>query len=231
MSERAPNPTVAHILPFAAWIVLMHFLDVPQLHPSWQYALRSAAGLALLVYAKPWRWYPALHGYNLPLAFIVGIAVYLAWVLPESPLAPDWLRSPYERWCVRPLGELRNPIEATPFAPAACGWGFTVIRALGSGLLIPFIEEFFWRGFLQRWVTGGDFWRQDAGRIDGVRFFLVAVVFGLEHMEWAAGIAAGLGYGWLYLRTRDIWAVGVAHAATNLLLAYHVVHTGSWQFW
>lgn len=231
MSERAPGPVLAHVLPFAAWLALMHFLDVPQLHPAWQYALRALLGLILFWYARPGRWYPKLHVYNLPLAMIVGVGVFLAWVIPESPLVPAWLSEPYLKWAVRPWGEFRNPIEAAPYSPSACGWPLTLVRLGGSGLVIAFIEEFFWRGFLGRWVMGGDFWRHDAGRIEPLRFVMVAVIFGAEHNEWLAGMVAGLAYGWMYVRTRDIWAVGVAHAVTNLLLGFYVVRTGAWQFW
>lgn len=231
MSDRPANPLLAHVVPFVAWIAVLHFLDVPQLKPSWQYAVRAAVGALLLVIYQPGRWYPRLHAYNLPLALIVGVGVFLIWVLPESPLAPAWLREPYLRWAVRPWGEFRNPIEAAPYAPSVCGWPLTLIRLFGSGLIIPIIEEFFWRGFMARWVMGGDFWRHDAGQIDFTRFLMVAAVFGIEHQEWLAGFLAGLAYGWMYMRTRDIWAVCLAHAVTNLLLGFYVIRTGAWQFW
>ena len=231
MRESGPSPLVAHVVPFAAWVALLHFLDMPQLAPAWQYAARAGAGVLLLAICRPGRWYPPLHAYNLPVAMIVGVGVFLLWVLPESPLVPEWISGPYERWAVRPFGQLRPPMDATPYAPAVCGWPLTAVRWLGSGLVIPVIEEFFWRGFACRWVMGGDFWRNDASQLDPLRFIVVSLVFGFEHQEWAAGIAAGLAYGWFYLRTRDIWAVSLAHAVTNLLLGFYVVRTGSWMFW
>ncbi len=70
-----------------------------------------------------------------------------------------------------------------------------------------------------------------AGDLDLTRFLMVAAVFGIEHQEWLAGFLAGLAYGWMYVRTRDIWAVSLAHAVTNLLLGFYVIRTGAWQFW
>ncbi len=231
MSERAPHPLVAHITPFVVWVAMMHFLDVPQIHPAWRYAAQTATGAVLLYALKPWRWYPALRAHNVPTALLAGVGVFLLWVLPESPLAPAGLRDIYQRWLVLPFGELRNPIEAAPYAPSYCGWPLTLIRAAGCGLVIPVIEEVFWRGFIQRWVMGGEFWRNDAAAVDGLRFLVVAVIFGAEHQEWLAGVVAGLAYGALYVRTRDLWAVALAHAVTNSLLSFYVIRTGSWLFW
>lgn len=226
-------PLLAHVLPFVAWIALMHFLDLPALSPAWAYAIRSALCLGLLIYLRPWRWYSRPSWRFFPLAALVGVVVFVAWIGLEHPAVARWgaLQELYLKWGVRPLGELRPEMKSLPFAPDACGWPLTIVRILGSGLIIGVIEEFFWRGFVYRWIFGGDFTRADPGRFVAAPFFLVAITFGLEHMEWLAGIIAGLAYGWLYLRTRDIWSAAFAHALTNLLLGAYVVATGQYQFW
>jgi uncharacterized protein len=227
------NPIWVHVLPFVAWIALMHFLDVPQLPPSWAYAIRSALCLGLLLFLRPWRWYEAPAWRHFPLAALVGVGVLVAWVGLEDPALARFgmLQDLYVKWGVRPLGELREPLENLPFAPEACGWPLTVVRILGSGLAIGVIEEFFWRGFLYRWMFGGDFTKVNPGYFSPLPFFAVAAIFALEHMEWLGGLVAGLAYGWLYLRTRDIWAVAFAHALTNLLLGVYVVMRGQYQYW
>ncbi len=229
----AASPLWAHVLPFAGWIALMHFLDVPQIPAAWAYAIRSVLCLGLLAYLRPWRWYGRPQVRHLPLAAAVGVLVLAAWVVLEDPAAARWgaLQELYVRWGVRPLGELREPLTRLPYAPETCGWPLAIARILGSGLVIGVIEEFFWRGFLYRWMFGGDFTRVDPGRYLALPFLAVAFIFGLEHMEWLAGIVAGLAYGWLFLRTRDIWAAAAAHALTNLLLGVYVVLRGQYQFW
>ena len=211
----------------------MHFLDVPQLPAAIAYALRSALSLGLFVYLRPWRWYARPAWHHVPLGAGVGVLVLILWVGLEDPAAAGWgpLQELYVKWGVRPLGELRPPLKALPYAPETCGWPLTIVRILGSGLVIGVIEEFFWRGFLYRWMFGGDFTQVDPGRYARLPFFAIALVFGLEHMEWLAGLAAGLAYGWLFLRTRDIWTVAFAHALTNLLLGAYVVARGQYQFW
>ena len=56
-------------------------------------------------------------------------------------------------------------------------------------------------------------------------------MFAVEHEQWFAGALAGIAYGWLYLRTRDIWAAAFAHVVTNYTLGWYVLTTQSYQFW
>ena len=85
----------------------------------------------------------------------------------------------------------------------------------------------------QSWgeMLGLDFTKVDPGRYAALPFMLVAIVFAAEHVEWFAGLLTGLLYGWLFLRTRDIWAAVLAHVVTNLMLGGYVLATGSYQFW
>lgn len=117
------------------------------------------------------------------------------------------------------------------YAPSVSGWGVALVRLVGSAFVISIIEEFFWRGFLYRWIQKVDFLSVDPGRLAWPAFLLTALIFGAEHTEWLAGIVCGLIYGYLYLKTRDIWAACIAHCVTNLLLGLYVLATGSYQFW
>jgi hypothetical protein len=225
------HPAAAHAVPFAVWIAVLFLLDGPALSPAWAYALRTGLGLAALLWFRPWRWYEPFRLRHVPLAVGVGVLVTAIWVAGESRWVPDPLREAYVKWAVLPLGKGREPLAALPYAPEVCGWPLTLVRLAGSAFVISFIEEFFFRGFLYRWMQGANFTQRDLGIFDPRVFLVVALVFGLEHPEWAAGIAAGLAYGWLAVHTRDIWAAGLAHAVTNLLLGLYVLATGSWQFW
>ena len=102
---------------------------------------------------------------------------------------------------------------------------------VGTGVAIAFAEEFFWRGYLLRAARTPDFLDVPVGSFHAVSFLAVTAVFAAEHAELAAGFAAGLAYGLLFLRTRDVWAACIAHAATNLLLGFYVLATGHWEFW
>jgi uncharacterized protein len=222
--------TWAHVAPFAAWLGLM---VLPGLAPAWNYALRTAVGLGLLVWFRPWRWYGRLGAAHVPAALLAGAGVFALWVLPESgwALRHPALHEAYLRWGVLPFGRPPAPLSVFPCAPEICGWPLTIVRIAGSALVIAPIEEFFWRGFAYRWMLAKDFLRVDPGKLHWGWLLVVSAVFGFEHDRWLAGILAGLVYGLLFIRTRDIRAACLAHVVTNLLLGVYVVMTGLWGFW
>jgi len=228
-----PRPVPAHVLPFVAWVAVMALCNRPA---AGCYAVRVAAGAACLVLLRPWQWYGPLRVRNVWPALLVGLGVFAVWIGPETRwVQTHWPRlfDAYRRFAVDlgGFGRLPAATGASPYAPGACGWPLTAVRLLGSALVIPVIEEFFWRGYAYRCLAGSDFVRVDLGRFAALPFLCVAVLFGLEHQRSLVGIAAGAAYGWLTLRTRDIWAAALAHATTNLLLGLFAITRGAYAFW
>jgi len=82
-----------------------------------------------------------------------------------------------------------------------------------------------------RWIESSDFQRVDPSQLGLKSFVISTILFGFEHNLWLAGIVAGLAYGWLYQRHRNLWSPIVAHAVTNGLLGVWVVATESWSYW
>ena len=117
------------------------------------------------------------------------------------------------------------------YAPEVCGWTLTIAKLLGSAFVISAAEEWFFRGFLYRWLRKGDFLSINPARYDAQAFWLVVLVFGLEHDRWLAGMMAGAVYGWLVLRTGRIGPAIVAHAITNLALGVYVILSRQYGFW
>lgn len=105
------------------------------------------------------------------------------------------------------------------------------IHMLGTSVIIAIIEEFFFRGFLYRWMLGSPFFKVDAGRLHWPMLMAISVFFGIEHFEWMAGIICGIVFGLLYIKTRDIWAAIIAHGTTNFLLGLYVIKYNAYQFW
>lgn len=113
----------------------------------------------------------------------------------------------------------------------AIRWELALPRLAGAALVVPIMEELFWRSFLLRWIDKPDFLALEPARLSLRALLIASVLFGLEHTLWFAGILAGLAYGWLYRASGNLWAPIAAHATTNLLLGVWVLSTGSWRFW
>lgn len=105
------------------------------------------------------------------------------------------------------------------------------MHMFGTTVIIAIIEEFFFRGFLYRWMQGSPFFRMDAGRLHWPLLLVISVFFGIEHFEWMAGIICGIAFGLLYIKTRDVWAAIIAHGTTNFILGLYVVNCNAYQFW
>ncbi len=249
-AKRMNRAAARHIIPFLAWIAIMLAASLMHLTPSsgteeikslnlisdaHLYAVQSVVCLALFLLLKPWRYHIPLKRDNILPAIIIGLGVFVLWVGVETQLFRNMFPSIadfYETWCVKPFGKPRaEPPEMLPYAPETCGWPMTLVRLCGSAFLISVFEEFFWRGWLIRFVRTPDFLDIDAGEFHAISFFAVAIIFGLEHNEWVAGILTGIIYGLFFLRTKDVWATSIAHIVTNLTLGIYVIGTGNWHFW
>lgn len=210
------------IAPFAVFIAGLMAQDMlaDRGDMRWLYAPTALAVTVLLLLWR--REYGELARQNAPraveilLALTAGAAVFVAWIHLDA----DWMRIGQAQQALAPLtssGEL--------------DWPWIAVRALGAALVVPVMEELFWRSFLMRWIVQARFETVAPQRV-GVRALLLSTfVFTLAHSLWLAAALAGLVYGLLYILTGRLWVSVLAHAVTNALLALHVVRGGQWQFW
>jgi uncharacterized protein len=107
----------------------------------------------------------------------------------------------------------------------------TCFRIAGAVLVVPLMEELFWRSFMIRYLINNDFVKVPIGTFTWASFLFTVALFGAEHNYIYAGIMAGVVYNLILYKTRSLTQCVLAHAVTNLALAIYVVSTGNWQFW
>lgn len=107
----------------------------------------------------------------------------------------------------------------------------TAFRVAGAVLVVPIMEEVFWRSFLLRYLVDTDFESVAIGSFTWSSFLISTILFGLEHHLIVAGMIAGVVYGLIVYKTKSIAQCILAHAITNFALACFVLFTGKWQFW
>ena len=227
------RPVLAHALPFLAWIVLKSVLDAAVPGQAWKYAVLSLVGVLLLVGFRPWQYYPRPQARHAGIALLVGLVVLAIWIVPFMGLGDGmpFIQELYLRFGVLPLGKIPAWPTQSIYSPEACGWTLTLVRLGGSAFVIAVAEEFFWRGFLYRRLIRRDFLNAPLGEFEAEPVCWSVLLFGLEHREVVAGILAGALYGWLLIRTKDIWAAVAAHTLTNLLLGMYVIRYDAYGFW
>lgn len=217
------TPILVRSLPFGLYIAVLVLEGLlpdwaPGFDARWLYPMK--AGLVALALALLWRHYTELHTWGLStrhllLSLVVGVIVWVLWVNLDA----GWML----------MGKMAgyNPTDGA----GRIDWLLVAFRIAGAALVVPVMEELFWRSFLQRWVQQPDFLAINPARIGLKALLIASALFAIEHLQWLAGFIAGMAYGWLYIRTRNLWAPIVAHAVTNGALGAYVVTTGQWRFW
>jgi CAAX prenyl protease-like protein len=147
------------------------------------------------------------------------LGVFAEWVLIDK-----WVPYPHlgGRSAFNPFAAIGDPMLRTLFLAA---------RFYGLVLLVPVMEELFWRSFLLRYATDPDFRKLPVGAFSWTAFAIVAVMFGAAHPEWLVAVIAACAYALLLRQTRSLFACIVAHGVTNLALGVYVLATGDWKYW
>ena len=120
--------------------------------------------------------------------------------------------------------------KAEVFDPSG-KWVFIGFRVVGAVVVVPLMEELFWRAFLIRWLVKADFKQVPVGTFSWPSFAVTVVLFGGEHREWLAGLICGAMYNWLLYKRKDVFSCVVAHAVSNAALTAWVLARGDWKFW
>lgn len=217
---------LARTVPFAAFMVLLFVRGEVPPSGSWGLDPRWIYGITVLVVGGLLAWFWRDYGELVPqtrpslseaaLGVVVGVAVFALWIRLDAPWMT--LGSPSATFLpLDPQGQLM--------------WPLIVVRWVGASLLVPVMEELFWRSFLMRWVQSPQFESVPPQSVGLKAIVLSTFVFMLAHTLWLAAVVAGLAYAWLYVRTGKLWVPIIAHAVTNGVLGVWVVMTGKWAFW
>ena len=158
-------------------------------------------------------------------SLFVGIAVFAIWIGPDR-IFPGY----HAHWL------FSNPITgsvATSLPESSRGdWAVLTLRTLRAAVFVPIAEELFWRGWLMRWLISQDFAKVPLGAWSARAFWIVAVLFAVEHGAlWDVGLAAGVLYNWWMVRTKSLGDVILAHGVTNAVLSAYVIFANQWQYW
>jgi CAAX prenyl protease-like protein len=217
---------IARIAPFALFMLLLALRgSLPTdgsspIDPHWIYGATVLLVGGLLIWF--WREYGELSLQNLPtlkevlVGIVVGVVVFVLWINLDAPILR--LGDPSASF---------KPVDAQ----GGLDWPLIAVRLVGAALLVPVMEELFWRSFLMRWIDRPQFETVVPQQVTLKAIVLSTFVFMLAHTLWLAAIIAGLAYALLFVRTGRLWVPVISHAVTNGVLGVWVVMTGRWEFW
>ena len=217
------HPSLPYVLPFAAFLALMALRSVLPVGEITDLVLRTIVLTAVLllfsrdkIKLKP--------GFPLATA-LVGVGVFVLWV------APDLLFPGYrQHWL------FQNPLTAGSGATLSQEARIDVLalalRSMRAVVLVPIVEELFWRAWLMRWLIDTSFDSVPLGRYESSAFWITAVLFAAEHGPyWEVGLLAGIVYNAWMVKSRSLADLIWAHAITNACLSAYVILFGRWEYW
>ena len=220
LNKTFANPVLARVVPFVIFLALTFCQGkLGAASAYWFYLIKTLVGVWLIYEMRPhvseMRWAFSWE------AVVVGVAVVVMWV-GIDPYYPKFMKT----------GSTGNPAETFgPHSPLV--WFFNIVHLLGMTLVVPPLEEIFYRSFVYRYIASPNFLAVPMNRFIPLSFFATIVIFGISHNEWLAGILCGAAYQWLVIRKNRLGDAMTAHAITNFLLGVYIVWHGgtAWRFW
>jgi CAAX prenyl protease-like protein len=216
-------PSVAYIAPFAVFVALLSLNRVLPLPDLVIQILQIAIpSIVILIFSRN---VVDFRLRNIWASIAIGIAVFAVWIAPDL-MFPGYRHS----WLFQNalLGTMQKSLSESARASTT----ILALRTVRAALLVPIVEELFWRAWLMRWLISPNFEKVPMGAYQAASFWLCAVLFASEHgAYWDVGLAAGVIYNWWMVRTRSLGDLILAHAVTNACLSAYVIAAGKWEYW
>ncbi len=218
LTKTFANPIFVRAAPFFIFVLLTACQgELGRASAFWFYLAKTIVGAWLIFEMRPHvselRWAVSWE------AVVVGIVIFVLWVGLDGHY-PKFFKSP----------ATGNPADAFG-AKSPLPWFFDAVHITGMTIVVPPLEEAFYRSFVYRYIASPNFLAVPLNRFLPLSFFATALLFGFSHNEWLPGILCGAAYQWLVIRKNRLGDAMTAHAITNLLLGIYIVRYGAWTFW
>ncbi len=209
---------VAYVAPMAIFMGITALEGPLSAYYPYVYAAKAVVVAAALIACRSaWsdiRFSASATGWGV----VVGAVVLVEWLVVKNPVDLN-------------LGGARTAYNPFIEIGGAGAIAFIAVRLVGLAVIVPVMEELFWRSFLLRYVTKPAWRDVPLKQFSWGAFAFVCVLFALAHPEWMAALICAAAYGLLLRKTGSVYACIVAHATTNLGLGIYVLTTGAWRFW
>ena len=241
------SPTLAHVLPLAVFTAMLSMpgwfkienRELPwlvQMPELWVYPLQTIVCATLLIFFR--------HHYRLLPWCGIGLAVLFAvlgigfWIAPEliRRLLIDCGYEAKNWWGWIGLADRSEGFDPMRIKDVSLAFyltlGFRFVRLV---LVVPLVEELFWRGFLMRFLVDPDrsFTAIPFGAHRWKAFWCSNLAVMLIHSasDWLGAFIWSTFMYFLAVRTKSLGACVIMHAVGNLLLGLYIMKTSLWGYW
>jgi CAAX protease family protein len=188
----------------------------------WIHPLQIIVCAAVLAhYWQHYEWRPPKRVF---FTVAIGIVAFVLWVSPLAYLV--------ERFFLK--AERMPGFDPGFFGTEGLAYFLNVgCRFVRLVVIVPLVEEIFWRGFLLRWLIRDEFMTVPFGSYQRTSFLVVMILFMVEHApaDYPAALLTGALFNFVAIHTRSLSSCVLVHAVTNLLLGLYILRTGQTGFW
>ncbi|MBV9612257.1 MAG: CAAX prenyl protease-related protein [Acidobacteriaceae bacterium] len=217
------NPSFRYVAPFVIFLVFLALGPSLPLPATWEAPLRVIL-LGAVCYIC-WPREISLRPRAWLLSTLLGVAVFFLWI------GPDVLFPGYRQSVLFSNVLFGHEGSSLPQDQLQSTW-LLAWRTARAVVIVPIVEELFWRAWLMRWLIKTDFRRVPLGAYAPLAFWLTAILFASEHGPyWDVGLITGVIYNWWMTRTKSVADCILMHAVTNAVLSGYVMATAQWQYW
>ena len=216
-------PLAKYVAPFACFLLFLALSPQRLLNDYWALPIWVLVLAAVCFVCWP-RELSIRPRYSLA-SSVIGALVFFLWIAPDV-LIPGYRQNILFSNSV--TGHLHSSLRPVELQSAwILSW-----RAMRAFLIVPIVEELFWRGWLMRWLINTDFQRVPLGAYSPLAFWVTALLFASEHGPyWDVGLITGIIYNFWMIRTKSLADCILMHAVTNGILSGYVIVSGQWQYW
>ncbi|HEY7211814.1 MAG TPA: CAAX prenyl protease-related protein [Bryobacteraceae bacterium] len=223
LSLAEERSSVRYIAPFFAFLLLLAAGQVIPLENAWGGPLRVLAlgVICTVCWPREISFRPKFPVTSV----IIGALVFVLWIAPDL-LVPGYRQSVLFSNSL--TGHLHASFESSALHnPWILAW-----RSARAVVIVPIVEELFWRAWLMRWLIDKHFWRVPLGTYAPFAFWITAILFASEHGPyWDVGLVTGVIFNFWMIRSKSIADCVLMHAVTNAMLSAYVIQTAQWQYW
>jgi uncharacterized protein len=215
--------TWAYIAPFIVFLAFLAIKGILPFGPGFEYPLRViVVSAALVVFSRN----VIPSNASTPIkSTLCGAGIFIIWVLPDV-IWPSY-RS---HWLFQ--NSFTGTVTSSLPDNVRLNATFLIFRIVGTAIIVPIIEELFWRGWLMRYLIDHKFEMVRLGAYSTLSFWLPTVLFASEHGPyWDVGFVVGVAFNLWLIRTRNLADCILAHAVANGCLAVYVILQHQWQYW
>lgn len=241
------SPAVAHVLPLALFMLLNAVpaavgIENPDLpwwrHSPEQWVYPAQTIIVAVVLVLGWRHYQFRPFRGFGMAAVLGVVGIILWCLPAllwqnltsaGHTVPEWAE-----WFG--FAERKDGFDPSFFQHEPVWYSAAlVMRFIRLVIIVPLVEEIFWRGFLMRYLIadGDDFRKVPFGKHTWFCYAVVTAGVVIAHMpvDYLGAFLWGSLVYFVAVRTKSLAACVLMHAVANLLLGIYVVSTKQWGYW